>query len=204
MVFTRRSNPPPYSDYHQYKPLLRVDFEHRCAYCLLHEGDEFGGGFHNFQIDHFRPSSLDQFAHLVSTYSNLYYSCRWCNRAKWETWPSDQQRANGYEFVDPCKEDLYKSHSRLQEDGKLDPTTNAGDYTVREIRLNRKMFKRLRRRRIQAQAQIEQTRRNIARLSAEREPKHEIIADLQEKIAELVEKWINPKVPYEPDDLLVK
>jgi hypothetical protein len=203
-VFTRRPNPPSYANYHLYKPFLRVDFKYRCAYCRLHEGDQYGGGFHNFQIDHFRPHSLPAFTHLINEYSNLYYSCRWCNRAKWETWPSEQQRADGYEFVDPCKEDLYRAHCRLKEDGNLEGTTHPGEYTVREIRLNRRMFKRLRKRKVEAQLRIEQTRRNIALLTAEREPKHEIIADLQDKISELTDRYINPRVPYEPKDLFVE
>src|SRR5438046_10063289 len=143
-IFQRRSNPPSYTDFQRYKPLLRADFSYRCAYCLLHEGDELAGGFHHFQIDHFRPKSHPAFKHLISNYSNLYYSCQWCNRAKWETWPSDSEKASGYEFVDPCKADLYLTHARLREDGKLESKTNAGEYSIGEIRLNRRMFIKLR------------------------------------------------------------
>jgi hypothetical protein len=80
----------------------------------------------------------------------------------------------------------------------------AGEYTVREIRLNRRFFIELRKRRIAAMAQIEQTRRSIARLRAEQQPKHDIIAELEDKIAELADRFINPKVPYEAEDLIVE
>src|SRR2546429_155966 len=148
-IFQRRIDPPIYADYRAYKQILRQDFKHRCAYCLLHEGDEYGAGFHNFQIDHFRPRFL--FPQLEATYTNLYYACRWCNGAKSETWPSNEQANQSYRFVDPCLEDLYQDHARLDAaTGKLLPKSNPGIFTVREIRLNRKMFTELRLRRIAA------------------------------------------------------
>jgi hypothetical protein len=163
-IFKRRSHPPVYGNYKQYKPLLREEFNYRCAYCLLHEGQEgLGGGFHNFQIDHFRP--VQTFPALVSVYANLYYACRWCNRAKWRTWPTEEQQASSFRFVDPCAEDLYKDHARLiATTGELKPTSPPGDYTIREIQLNRGIFKGLRRRRVIAQEEIQQTRIKIDRL----------------------------------------
>lgn len=202
MIFKRQPNPPNYADYRLYKPLLRIDFEHRCAYCILHEGDESAGGFHSFHIDHFQPRSI--FPTLLTTYSNLCYACRWCNNAKSDTWPTETEQQGGYGFVDPCKEDLYRKHSRLDAtSGQLVGTTKPGEYTIREIRLNREMFKKLRRLRIEAHAKMEQTRRRIARLEQEQDPKHELIAELKEKIVLLSEKYINPKIPYEPEGLLV-
>jgi hypothetical protein len=171
---------------------------------LLHEGQEgLGGGFHNFQIDHFRPRKL--FPELINEYDNLCYACHFCNRAKWETWPSNEQLARGYRFVDPCAEDLYKEHARLIVDsGELEPTSPAGDYTIKEIRLNRQVFKDLRLKRIAAQEDIEQINIKIARLKREAAPQLELIEALQKRIETLQERYINPKVPYEPADLLVQ
>ena len=201
-IFRRRADPPAQSDYKRYKQPLREDFQYRCAYCILHEGDPYGGGFHHFQIDHFRPRN--KFPDLINTYSNLYYSCTWCNRAKSDTWPTNDEQSRGFVFVDPCVEDLYTTHARLDPTtGKLEPTTNAGDFTITEIRLNRGMFNILRKKRIEAQDEIESTRTRILQLEREQDPPTALIASFKEKIAQLHEKYINPKVPYEPHDLLV-
>src|SRR5438445_447483 len=138
-IFNRRPNPPFYADYKAYKPLLREDFKYLCAYFLLHEVDELGGGFQNFQINHFRPFRC--YPARNSTYCNIDYACRWYNRAKWQTWPSAEKQKLEFRFVDPCAEDLYKDHTRLNvSTGKLEPASKPGDYTIREIRLNRKIF----------------------------------------------------------------
>jgi HNH endonuclease len=203
-IFQRRPNPPNYANYRAYKPLLREDFQYRCAYCLLHEGQaQLGEGFQNFQIDHFRPRN--SFPELINVYDNLCYACRWCNRAKWQTWPTEEQLASGYRFVDPCAEDLYKEHARLIPDtGKLQPKTRAGDYTIREIRLNRGVFTDLRRDCTAAQEEIEQTRIKVARLKREAAPQVELIEALEKRIETLEERYINPKVPYEAAGLLVE
>jgi len=68
-----RKHHPPYSkDYTKYKPYLRQDFNYRCAYCTIHEG-EFGG-LRNFVVEHFRPRW--KFSELECEYTNLYYACR--------------------------------------------------------------------------------------------------------------------------------
>src|SRR5438128_1356396 len=113
-IFCRRPDPPSYSNYRLYKPILREDFRNRCGYCLLHEGDEMGGGFQHFHIDHFRPRKT--FPGLISTYANLYYACRWCNGAKSETWPSTEEQRLGFGFVDPCVEDLYTTHAKVDRE----------------------------------------------------------------------------------------
>jgi hypothetical protein len=202
-IFQHRSNPPSYSDYRSYKPLLRQDFANLCAYCLLHEGDEGAGGFHAFQIDHFRP--VEHFPQLEVVYDNLYYCCHWCNRAKWDTWPSAEEETKQFRFVDPCIEDFYKNHARLNAStGKLDPLSNPGDYTIREIRLNRGVFNKLRRKRIVAQEQIQQIKIRVSKLKSETRPKLELISALEHRIRLLDERYVNPKVPYEPPDLLVE
>lgn len=202
-IFKRRPNPPIYADYRAYKPLLRQDFTNLCAYCLLHEGDEGAGGFHAFQIDHFRP--VEHFPNLKVVYSNLYYCCRWCNRAKWDTWPSPEEQARHFRFVDPCLEDFYKDHARLDAStGKLEALSPPGDYTIREIRLNRGFFNDVRRNRIAAQEQIQQIKIRLNQLKRQAMPKSELISALEHRIRLLDERYINPKVPYEPQGLLVE
>jgi hypothetical protein len=201
-IFHRRPDPPAESNYKRYKQALREDFQYRCAYCILHEGDPYGAGFHNFQIDHFRPRN--KIPELINTYSNLYYACRWCNGAKADKWPLDDEQTLGFVFVDPCVEDLFTTHADLNSStGKLEPRTNAGDFTITEIRLNRRMFNDLRKKRVKAQDDIDSTTAQILRLESEQDPPADLIAFLKEKIALLDEKYINPKVPYEPSDLQV-
>lgn len=202
-IFQRRSNPPALQDYRGYKPLLREDFRNLCAYCLLHEGDELGGGYQHFQIDHFRP--IKSFPRLIAEYQNLYYSCRWCNNAKSDTWPTFKQTQKGYRFVDPCAEDFYRQHAIVDiETGKLRSLSEPGYYTLREIRLNRSIFVELRRRRFRAQEQINSISIRLSELKKQQSPPVELIAALEENMLHLTERYINPKVPYEAADLLTE
>jgi len=99
---------------------------------------------------------------------------------------------------------LYKEHARLvPETGKLEPRSRSGSYTIREIQLNRKIFKELRRKRIEAHEEIERTKIKLARLKRDAAPL-ESIEILEKRIEELEERYVNPKVPYEKSDLLVK
>lgn len=131
-IFSHRS-PTPFSttDYRRFRPYIREDFEHCCAYCLLPE--QLAGGQENFELDHFRPRS--RFAHLVSEYSNLYYACHVCNREKRDHWPCNGLQAQGYRFVDTCSDD-FSSHFRYHN-GEWQPLSPAGEYTAERIRLNR-------------------------------------------------------------------
>jgi len=130
--FSRSLNPPSYSDYEKYRQLLRVDFRYRCAYCERTES--YLRGDEGFEIDHFKPR---RFRELLANYQNLYYSCRKCNRHKWETWPSDEELSEGFRFSDPCAEDMYLSHLQEGADGRLEALTNCGRYTRDHIRLDR-------------------------------------------------------------------
>ena len=172
-----------------------------CAYCLLQEGSEITGGFQSFQLDHFRPVAV--FPILVNDYWNLYYCCHWCNNAKSDTWPDATERKQGFRFVDPCVENFFGKHAQLDSvSGELRFITPAGEFTIREILLNRKVFKDLRRRRAEAQVRIDSIKVRLRQLYTERQPPIELIQSLEERITTL-SNFINPKVPYEPEDLLV-
>lgn len=74
-----RTSKHVFNDYHRYDDDLRKDFHNRCGYC---------GSSHDviqsFEIDHFIPEA--QFKGrdntLKTSYRNLVYSCKKCNRTK--------------------------------------------------------------------------------------------------------------------------
>ena len=74
MIIQRAAGTPAFNRYQHYKPYLRGDFRHSCAYCLLHERHLLTDQW-SFTIDHFRPKKLPQFRHLRNVYTNLYYAC---------------------------------------------------------------------------------------------------------------------------------
>lgn len=133
-TFARKKKPPDGKRHGWYKDCLRLDFEFRCAYCLIHEADYQSP--EDFQVDHFRPQS--RFPALASKYRNLYNACHLCNKTnrKGDRWPSKEEEARGERFVDPCEED-WEGHVEFVEDGSVRPLTPAGDYSVRTIDLDR-------------------------------------------------------------------
>ncbi len=145
-LFSREQNPPAYNNSRQYKPFLRLDFRKRCAYCERPES--YMGGEDAFEVEHFKPRS--KFPQLEYVYPNLYYVCSKCNRHKSETWPSEEQLAQGMRFADPCEEDPYAHHFLETEDGGLKGTTLCGNYTIAHIRLHRDDLRNWRRLRAQA------------------------------------------------------
>ncbi len=113
-VFTRRVPAPEETDYTKYRPLVREDFRECCAYCLLHE--ILAAGADNFELDHFHPKSIPEFAHRVNDFYNIYYSCHVCNHTKGRKWPDEKLISQGYRFVDLCAED-FSEHFREEDDG---------------------------------------------------------------------------------------
>lgn len=106
---------------------------YRCVYCLSHEREigplsPFGG----FEIEHFKPESI--FPHIRCSYANLFWACQLCNRAKGDSWPSTDELALGYRFLDPLT-DAWSTHVLLEGD-VLEGLTEAGEYTKDEVDLN--------------------------------------------------------------------
>ncbi len=145
MIFRRSLDVPLLSNYRAYRdPYLRLDFQHRCAYCLTHEfyflqGD---GG----EIDHHRPLHAEDhdFSHLKSEYGNLCWTCGQCNQEKGNLWPTDAEYADGFRFLDPCAED-HNNHWTTHADGTITAKTNIGRFSIRFIRLDRQRLNDLRR-----------------------------------------------------------
>lgn len=76
---------------------LRNDFSHECAYCKLHEREVGVVGVDFFEIDHFKPQSLN--LPDMHHYKNLYYSCAKCNHEKSNIWD--------IKLLDPCDDDIF-------------------------------------------------------------------------------------------------
>lgn len=141
-VFRRRESPPsPVNHYSEYRPCVRDDFQECCAYCLLHE--DWAAGRENFELDHFRPKSLSQFASLAKEFYNLYYACHPCNHLKGSAWPEPSLEAAGYVFLDFCAE-TFSSHFHENADGAWQPLSRGAEYTLERLRLNRKHLVRIR------------------------------------------------------------
>jgi hypothetical protein len=127
----RQTGVPRYDDYKKYKPLLRTDFLHRCAYCRHHERTI--GLLAFMSVDHFRPKSI--FPHLRGEYSNLYYCCGECNTYKNAKWPTQDQLDVGESFVDVCEHE-WDDHLETRSDVTTGKTP-IGRFTAEQIRLNR-------------------------------------------------------------------
>jgi uncharacterized protein (TIGR02646 family) len=165
---------------------LRRDFENRCAYCMIHErqADHEEG----FWIDHFQPKSKGGRA---NQYANLYWACIACNRTKGDSWPSADQRARGFRFADPCREQDYGLHFVEDDSGYLVAQTPCGEYHIWKLRLNRESRVKRRRERSERAAKLEEalvlvrSLGNRALEPLERQALDQIISLLRELEAEL-------------------
>lgn len=98
----RGSDPGPYSTYHSYKPHLRREFLGRCVYCQIRDSMNREA---LFAVEHYRPQSL--FPHLATQWSNLYYACATCNRAKSSFVPKGKRAK--IDFVPhPCEHVMFE------------------------------------------------------------------------------------------------
>ncbi len=116
----------------QFKSYLRIDFRYCCAYCHRSEGllpiSFFG-------VEHFRPKA--KFKSLQYRYSNLLYACNDCNRVKGEKWPGRGERQAGCRFLNPCV-DAFEEHFGVSAaTGVATPRSNAGEYFLHHLQLNR-------------------------------------------------------------------
>jgi hypothetical protein len=112
-------------------PALRRDFGSRCCYCTGSEDEK--GGIENFDVEHFRPKSDEDFSHLAFEYSNLYYSCRGCNLAKSKKWPKPNTLDR--HFVDPCEEAIYPKYLQILN-GEIQSLRPPGAFLLEVFRFN--------------------------------------------------------------------
>lgn len=118
-----------YRRYTSFKPYIREDFNKRCGYC--DDLDIYNGGSRGYQIDHFKPHSIARFLALKEEYSNLVYSCPFCNRAKSNKWEDN----NG--FIDPCDAE-YDNHLERNSRGQIKAKTGQGRYIYKNLNLHLK------------------------------------------------------------------
>ncbi len=127
----RRTTIAVKAKYGAYKDDLQIDFNFRCGYC--DDLDSYRNAF--YEIDHFVPHEHCKVLQKNS-YSNLVYTCRYCNNAKSDKFPTkDENRHNNgtIGFIDPCHNDYANQFER--ERGKIIPKTPLGVYMWREMHL---------------------------------------------------------------------
>lgn len=130
----RRSNPKSVSSYKEFKDDIKEDFNSRCGYC--DDEDRWMGGKRFFQIDHFVPRK-----YLMSIsdkeYSNLIYSCFFCNNSKHSDWPTKDEQLpnNGKEgYIDVCLPE-YDTQFYRNSLGEIIPRTDLGEYMYKKLKL---------------------------------------------------------------------
>ena len=87
-VIRRRTNYRKENDIQKYTKILKEDFGNMCGYC----GKDFNIIKCPYQKDHLIPEDIAKKVgrlDLLTDYNNLVYSCRVCNRNKWNNWPFD-------------------------------------------------------------------------------------------------------------------
>jgi 5-methylcytosine-specific restriction endonuclease McrA len=106
-----------YADYHSYKAALENDFNHRCAYCNLLDSMITTP----FEVDHFVPYDAfkNVWPELETTYDNLIYSCKKCNRAKSNKYAGDltKKKIENELFYKPDQKDYTDIFYRNDEGG---------------------------------------------------------------------------------------
>lgn len=119
-IIRRRTNYKKQNNIQGYSSILKEDFNNMCGYC----GKDFDIIPCPAQKDHLIPKDeamkrgrMD----LLNSYENLVYSCRVCNRRKWNKWPLDtiDQLNDGEKgFVDPASEE-FDQHLSRNENGEI-------------------------------------------------------------------------------------
>ncbi|MGD0026527.1 MAG: HNH endonuclease [Xanthobacteraceae bacterium] len=132
-----RSAVPAGLRYPEYKPYLRHDFFHSCAYCTISESEATAI---RFTIDHYEPKTSRR--DLANEYTNLMYACDTCNQLKGNRCPPPNARAAGLRFFRPDN-DLYEDHFQLSGI-RLNSKTKVGEFSIEAIDLNRQALRRLR------------------------------------------------------------
>lgn len=129
----RSPNVAPRARYGEYKPQLRQDFSQCCGYCG--DGDRFYGGLPGYHVEHFAPKK--KFPAFETVYTNLIYSCPYCNRGKSDKWIGDDHAVShdGTEgFVDPCLEE-FDTHIDRTNDGAFVGLSPVGEYMIEHLKL---------------------------------------------------------------------
>ena len=133
----RRNITTNVSSHREHRNDLKRDYQDRCGYC--NDLDKWRIIW--FEIDHFIPQKRNKKQFLTiktsTDYSNLVYSCRSCNNAKRNKWPSNDETipiVNNEGFIDPCNDDYNNQFDRL-DSGRIMPRTDLGDWMYKALKL---------------------------------------------------------------------
>lgn len=128
-----RSDVLPKKRYQDYRADLCTDFNNSCGYC---DDSDLFTDKSCFHIDHFAPKK--HFPALETDYSNLVYSCRFCNNKKRDRWiGNDPKVPNDGDsgFIDPCDPE-YSEHLTRNNNGTISAKTTLGEYMVTHLNLS--------------------------------------------------------------------
>ncbi len=120
-----RRHIPRKGAYGSYRPCLRWEFGHCCAFCLTHESDLTEHGVEGTAltwIEHQLPQSHDPDGSRVNDYQNCFYACKFCNKARGTEPLVDPE---GRRLLDPCSTIWADRFKRQGEE--LLPTTDDPD-----------------------------------------------------------------------------
>mgnify|MGYP003633982413 CR=1 FL=1 len=133
----RRNITTDVSTYGDHRTDLKIDFKDRCGYC----NDIDNWRFIWFEIDHFIPKKRNKVQFLTikteTDYSNLVYSCRSCNNAKRNKWPTNIEsipNQNNEGFIDPC-DDEYKKQFDRNPNGRILFKNDLGEWMYNAMKL---------------------------------------------------------------------
>ncbi len=122
--------------YQSYRDELKIDFQSKCWYC----DDSSDLGIRYFAIDHFVPKKPKWWVHPIpdNEYTNLVYSCSFCNGAKSNKWPTkrhDVHHDAWVWFIDPAQHEYDRMFTR-DKDGAIRSTWYwPSDYVHKELKL---------------------------------------------------------------------
>lgn len=128
-IIRRRTNYTKQNNIQEYSRILKEDFHNMCGYC----GKDFALIPCPSQKDHLIPQDEAKKRgrnDLLTSYENLVFACRVCNRKKWNHWPLDtiEQLNDGEKgFVDPASEE-FDQHLGRNEKGELISLSKVGEY----------------------------------------------------------------------------
>lgn len=128
----KTSRNPREGKWSKHKKDLQEDFNHHCGYCGSYDGFRHTW----YEVDHFIPKSFFIPLKKISTvdYSNLVYSCKFCNNKKLSKWPSKSITVfhkNNEGFIDPCDSD-YENHIYRTSKGSIMWKTDLGEWMVKK------------------------------------------------------------------------
>jgi 5-methylcytosine-specific restriction endonuclease McrA len=139
-VIRRRTGYKKQKDIQKYTNILKEDFQNMCGYC----GKDLNIIKCPYQKDHLIPEKIAKAVgryDLLTDYNNLVYSCRVCNRNKWDNWPFDnvdKTHDDKVGFVDPASKE-YDEHLMRDEVGRIVPKTQVGSYMCEVLNFSNRL-----------------------------------------------------------------